>query len=116
MRAWFSARFPSLAAVLSGASCGLAIAVLSAALAVPAWSAATAAPRMIRAALTSPAGASAVDRCEGADPQALHRPLLAGRIGAPEGEGLRGHASPRQPTLNRAVPANDDLRRFSRAF
>jgi hypothetical protein len=120
MRAWLSFRLSSLVAVLPGAR-GLAVIALSggvavlAVLAIPAWSGASAAP-LIKAALTSQSGAPAADRCDGDGQRMADAALLAGRIEALGGEARRDHAAPRPPTLNPAAPANDDLRRFSRAF
>jgi hypothetical protein len=112
MRAWLSFRFSSPVAVLPAVTRGLAVIALAggfAVLAAPAWSGASAAP-LVKAALTSQSGAPAADRCDGADLRSA-----GGRAAAPLLEARRDHAL-RQPTLNRAAPANDDLRRFSRAF
>jgi hypothetical protein len=121
MRAWLLSRLSLLVLALPGVTRGFAVNALTggfavlAMLAVPAWSGASAAPLM-QAALTSQSGAPAADRCDDAGLRMADAALLAGRIEALGGEARRDHAAPRPPTLNRAAPANDDLRRFSRAF
>jgi hypothetical protein len=110
MRAWFSLRSPSLLLTLSWIAAGLSVM----ALAVPASSAALATPRVMKAALASASGQTVGDRCAGADLRAFDGPLFASRVEARNGDTT--HAMSRQPTLNRALPANDDLARFSRAF
>jgi len=115
MHAWLSAR--SLSPVLPGFVRGFAAVALTAGCVVAVGTAAAAAPRLMQAALSAPGAPAVNGRCDGADLQALRGPLLAGRLATADGDAAQQHGQARrQPTLNRAAPGNEDLRRFSRAF